>query len=120
MAGEIRHTTKLQLSSGNLQTDFNPAAGVIDQAAAVLYDSVHDVGTVEESITSFGDVATEGRAIIHNLDATNFVQIGFATTVYGIRLPAGEWADFRLEPGASLFLKSNTAACNVRILVLAN
>ena len=120
MAGEIKHTTKLQLTADNLQIAFGPPVGLIDQSAALLYDAVHAIGTAEESVATFGDVATYGRALLHNMDATNYVQAGFSTTVYGLRMPAGEWSDFRLEPGSTLFLKANTATCNVRILVLSD
>ena len=118
MASEITITAKLQLVKGNYENKITPTAHTFDQTGAGGYDNVHNIGTSEESVGTFGDVATEGWCYIRNLDATNYVQIGFATTVYGIRLEAGEPALFRCEPGLTLFLKANTSACNVRIAVL--
>jgi hypothetical protein len=77
-------------------------------------DRKHSIGTAEESIT-FTDITTNGFVLLQNLDTTNYVQWGFSTGVYGGRMRAGETAGpFRMEPGATLFLKSNTAACRVR------
>lgn len=72
------------------------------------------VGTSEES-TNFPELTTEGWLFMENLDATNFVQWGFATTVYGGRLEPGEFAMFRCEPSVTLFLKADTAACKVLV-----
>ncbi len=79
-------------------------------------DRKHTIGTTEESIT-FTDIATNGVLLLQNTDLTNYVQWGFATGVYGGRMKAGELAGpFRLEPGATLYLKANTAACKVRAI----
>lgn len=78
-------------------------------------DRKHTIGTTEESIT-FTDIGTNGFVMLENLDTTNYVQWGFATGVYGGRMKATEPAGpFRLEPGATLYLKANTAACKVRV-----
>ena len=58
------------------------------------------------------------RAHFQNLDTTNYVEWGFATTVYGGRMEAGETAEFRLNPGASIFMKANTSACEVMLTVI--
>ena len=50
---------------------------------------------------------------MQNLDATNYIEIGFSTTVYGLRLEAGEAIAFRLNPGATIYAKANTAACKL-------
>lgn len=50
------------------------------------------------------------------LDATNFVEVGFATGVYPIKLLATQFALLPLAAAtASLFLKADTAACNVLV-----
>lgn len=102
-----------------MKHDFNPGLIQIDQTGALIYDNVHAIGTTEETAGPvFGDIGTEGLCCIYNLDATNYVQVRFATGVYGMRLYGGvSPADFFLEPGATLYLKANTATCNVRIIV---
>lgn len=73
------------------------------------------VGIVEES-TAFPELTTLGWFFMKNLDATNYVRWGFSTTVYGGRIKPGETAGpFRLNPGSTLFLIANTAACKVLV-----
>lgn len=76
------------------------------------------VGTTEEEWTISTEVGDAGVCVIRNLDATNYVQIGFATTVYNLRVKAGESQVVRLEPTtASIFLKANTNPCVVQVKV---
>jgi hypothetical protein len=79
------------------------------------------IGTSEVEVTLAAAItggAGPGWAWIKNHGATNYVQIGFATTVYSIRLKAGQAMLLPLDPGVtSLFLKSNTAAVSVELLV---
>ena len=119
MADEITITSKLKVVNGNHEIKVQPTSHSFDQSAVGEYDQVHNIGTTEESVTSFGDITTEGFCYLRNLDATNYVQWGYSTGVYGGRMEAGEPAGpLRLEPGADLFFKANTAACNVRIVVI--
>lgn len=74
-----------------------------------------DVGTSEKTITFDTDVGDAGYIVLINRDATNFVQIGFATTVYYLRLGPGEVAVMRLEPTVSaLYCKADTAAIELQ------
>jgi hypothetical protein len=60
-----------------------------------------------------------GFVWIQNLDLVNYVQLGFATGVYNIRLRAGGPPLLvELEASQTLYLKANTAACNVDIVGL--
>lgn len=118
MANEITITSTLNVTNGEATDDFRASGVQFDQAASGGWKSIQSIGTTEESITSFGDVTTEGWCVLKNLDTTNYVQVGFSTTVYGIRLEATEHAVFRMEPSADLFLKANTAACKVLVWVI--
>lgn len=82
-------------------------------------DLIMTIGTTEESPT-FTDITTNGWLLLENLDATNYVQWGVATTVYTGRMAAGKAALLQLEPGKSLYLKANTAACRVRIVLIGD
>lgn len=74
-----------------------------------------DVGTSETTLTFDTNVGNAGYLVLINRDATNYVQIGFATTVYVMRLKAGEVAVLRIEPTvAAIYLKANTATCQVQ------
>ena len=76
------------------------------------------VGTSEEEWTIGAEVGDCGQCVIRNFDATNYVDVGFATGVYPIRIKAGHADKLSLTPAtASLFLKANTAACAVQLVV---
>ena len=119
MADEIKITQSLRLVKSALKHEFTPPQLSLTMTGGLVYDVTQSVGTTEETAgPAFGDIGTEGLCVIYNLDPTNYVQVGFATTVYGMRLRGGSApAMFFIEPGATLYLKANTAACNVRIIV---
>lgn len=119
MANEIKINTSIRLSKGSNLHQFTPAQLSLTQTGSLIYDNIHAIGTSEETAgPAFGDIGTEGLCVIHNLDATNYVHVGFATGVYGMRLyPLWAPAMFTLEPNATLYLKANTASCNVRVIV---
>lgn len=118
MADEISMLMKLNVTKSALKHTFDPAQVRFTMTGSTFYDAVHDIGTTEESVTTFADVGTEGVCVIYNLDTTNYVQVGFSTGVYGMRLKGACFpATFYCEPGVTLYLKANTAACKVRIIV---
>ena len=120
MADEITQLTRVALSNGLVKYTFSPGNLQIDQAGTLVYAQIHSVGTSEESITAFGDIAdgSEGQVVLQNLDATNYVQWGPATTVYQGRMTVNNpVAIFNAEPSMSLFWKANTAACECWCIV---
>lgn len=120
MAGEIKLNCSLTLRNGSNIFSWQPGALTIDQAAnGGPTPGYSTIGTTEESI-AFGELSTQGLLILHNLDATNYVRWGFATGVYGGRLMPGEYAVFRLNPGSTLYLIANTAACKCHVYGLEN
>lgn len=73
------------------------------------------VGTSEATITFDTNVADAGYLVLINRDDTNYVEIGFATTVYVMKLKAGESAVLRLAPSVSaIYAKANTAAIELQ------
>jgi hypothetical protein len=76
------------------------------------------VGTAEETLALDADMTSPGLVTVLNKDPTNYVQLGPATTVYLVRLPAAQQipAEFQLDPSiTTLYIKANTAACDVDI-----
>ena len=72
------------------------------------------IGTSEEEITLSTEIGNAGYFFVRNMDDENFVDLGFATTVYPIRLLAGHFALIPLTPAtASVFAKADTAECSV-------
>lgn len=88
------------------------AAGNVDNR---IISVVHSGETTHTFST---DIGNAGYVYLKNLDATNYVDVGFATGVYPIRLKAGQVGLLPITPAqASLFLLANTAACRVEIYV---
>lgn len=115
MADEITITTGLRLLNGDLTVPSTNKTRKFNQTTQRGGNpGTVDVGTSEETI-SFGD-CVPGFVEIVNLDATNFVQLGFSTGVYGMRLLAnGGPALFYLETGATIYAKADTAEVRLRI-----
>jgi len=118
MANEITILTQMSRQHATKTSDNHTTQlhrKQITQSATGQDDRKHTIGTSEESIT-FTDIAANGWAWMINDDASNYVEWGFATGSYGGRMLAGESAGpFRLNAGATLYLKANTAACKVRV-----
>ena len=83
-------------------------AGTHEQSGRVT------IGTTEESIAVHADIGTTGFLMVINRDPTNFVQIGYATTVYFAKLLAGYPMLLPLDNSVStIYLKADTANCQV-------
>jgi len=77
-----------------------------------------EIGTVEEEIAISSEITSCGLCVIQNMDGENFVDVGFETGVYPIRIPAGLFAIVPLTPAtSSLFLQADTGACDVKLYV---
>ena len=116
MANEITITAGIRVLKSNLSFEHVAKASPYTMTGAGgPTPGFISVGTSEES-TTFPEIGTEGWLFMQNLDATNYVQWGFSTGIYGGRMKPGETAGpFRMEPGLTLYLKANTAACKCQI-----
>jgi hypothetical protein len=77
-----------------------------------------NITTGEVTHTIDSGIGNAGYCYVKNRDASNFVELGFATTVYNIKLLAGQSALFPLTPAQSaLYLKADTAACDCDIII---
>ena len=116
MPAEIQITAGISVRKGSLTFQEPATTYAIDMTGTGgPTPGFISVGTTEES-TTFPELTTEGVLYMKNLDATNYVQWGFSTGVYGGRMKPGETAGpFRMEPGLTLFLRANTAACRVLV-----
>lgn len=118
MADEITVVSRLAVTNGNMSFDTGQITETVTQTAiGGPTPGYVTIGTTEESIT-FSELSTPGEILIRNLDTTNYVQWGFSTGVYGGRIKAGRTARWTLEPGTTLYIKANTAACKVVIYAL--
>jgi hypothetical protein len=117
MANEITITHRLQQLNGQFKHEHSPSTIRVTQTAPGYIDQIISVGTTEESI-SFGDLSTVGIVELVNMDATNYVEVGFSTGVYGDKLTAAKYIPHRYERNgsATFYVKANTAACKVRVI----
>ena len=83
---------------------------------------IMNIGTTEETIDINADIlagSDPGLCLIFNKDATNYVQIGPATTVYQMQVPASRFCILWLNAAATqIFMKANTAACDVEFWII--
>lgn len=117
MANEVTSNVKLQLASGVVSDDFNPGRIQVDYTPLVIYRKRHLITTGEVTITH--GVTNPRFCILHNHDATNYVEAGTTTTDYPIYLrPASIATQFEIGPGkTALYLKANTASCYVLVII---
>lgn len=114
MANEIRINASIAVNNGNSVDKFARSYAADQAVVGGPVNGFQTIGTSEEEV-ALAELSTKGWCIIQNLDATNFVEWGFSTGVYGGKMLAGETAGpFRLN-STSLFLKSDTASCKVVI-----
>ncbi len=109
----LRATVGIQVASG-IQYANKTVSGTISNDDSTN-DFIKTVGTTEGTV-AFTDITTNGWLLLENLDATNYVQWGVATTVYSGRIQPGMVALLQLEPGKTLYVKANTAACRCRVI----
>jgi hypothetical protein len=115
MANEIRVNFQLNVDKGNFSDSFSLNSALYNQTGTGGGNpGTVSIGTTEETV-AFSELGTEGWLVMRNLDPTNYVQWGFATTAYGGRISPGGFAVFEMEPSVTLYMKANSAACLVQI-----
>lgn len=101
------------------QENHSSSGGLVGDSDIV--NETQDIGLTSEQIT-MGEIAAGGAELVEikNLDATNFVSIGFATPVVAgtntFKIKAGQ-SVLLCTPSAALFAIANTGS--VKILVRA-
>jgi len=120
MANEISVSFSMRVVNGTMVETIQPGTRSITQTAiGGPTPGYITVGASEESLT-FSELSTLGLLYMENLDTTNYIEFGGSTGVYLGRLKPGEPNQFRLNPGATLFLKANTAACKCIVKAFEN
>ena len=103
MADEISIKISLKMSKSPMQDiNVNPATFTVDMSGTDYIYATQNIGTSAENLAQ-GDVGTPGWMIVHNLDATNFVELGYDDTGFKpfVKLKGNatvakrEWAMFR-------------------------
>jgi hypothetical protein len=121
MANEITTSMSIVLRNGFLRSDFKPAKILTTQATGASFDVVASIATSETTVTISG-LTTPKICVLQNLNATNYCEYGFTTGDTKLKLfPTGTGIPnvLTLNAGTTqIFLKANTAAVKVRVIVL--
>ena len=113
MADEIQLTARLYASKGGA---YLPSVTYTKSATMVGTDmgsQTQLIGTTVEALDVPVDVASPYKLLIANLDSTNYVELGFVSGTYTMRIPAGETL---LMPyvSATLYLLANTSSVTIQ------
>jgi hypothetical protein len=112
MANEITLNFKIQAKNGEFSFLKNVSNRKFDQTTQGSNGpGTHDATTSETSVTMAGN----GLVTLENLDDTNFVLVGFATTVYPLKLGPRDVAFFRLNGTQTLYFDADSDTCKVQI-----
>jgi len=121
MANEITTSMSIVLRNGFLRSDFKPAKILTTQATGASFDVVASIATSETTVTITG-LTTPKICVLQNLNATNYCEYGFTTGDTKLKLfstGTGIPNVLTLNAGTTqIFLKANTAAVKVRVIVL--
>ena len=113
MADEIQMTARLYASKNGA---YLPSVTYTKSATMVgtdLGSQTQVIGLTVEALDVPVDVTSPYKLLISNLDNTNYVELGFVSGTYTMRIPAGETL---LLPyvSATLYLLANTSAVTIQ------
>ena len=113
MADEIQMTARLYASKNGA---YLPSVTYTKSATMVGTDmgsQTQIIGLTVEALDVPVDVSSPYKLLISNLDNTNYVELGFVSGTYTMRIPAGETL---LMPyvSATLYLLANTSSVTVQ------
>jgi hypothetical protein len=113
MADEIQMTARLYASKNGA---YLPSVTYTKSATMVGTDmgsQTQVIGLTVETLDVPVDVTSPYKLLISNLDNTNYVELGFVSGTYTMRIPAGETM---LIPyvSATLYLLANTSAVTIQ------
>ena len=113
MADEIQMTARLYASKLGA---YLPSVTYTKSATMVGTDmgsQTQVIGLTVEALDVPVDVTSPYKLLISNLDSTNYIELGFVSGTYTMRIPAGETL---LMPyvSATLYLLANTSAVTIQ------
>lgn len=120
MANEITVNLSLSVTKGSIKRNIQPGAIQVDQTGYAYTDETVSVTTSEGTYTNT-NIGDEGYVFLrNNTDSGQYIDIGFSTGVYGIRLYSSEVACVRLVPGVTMYHKANSVTQDLQITILEN
>lgn len=123
MAGEIKVTLNAAVNNGSFKELFQPGQQSINQTTTVSMQSASVSVTTTASTMYLGGLTNPGVSWFTNLDPTNYIIIGPASTGgmnAAWRMNATESWILRLTTGTTYFMEADTSPCQMRYTVLGN
>lgn len=117
MANSVTITASLSFTGGGASIQRSSGSNAFSVTTLASVYNIQTIGTSDESLV-LGEVGTPGYAILHNLDATNYVDIGPDGTNYLIRLKPTQWGVFPIG-SAAVHAKANTAPCQLEYCIVS-
>jgi len=113
MADEIQMTARLYAAKNGAYLPSVTYTKSATMAGTDMGSQTQLIGTTVEALDVPVDVTSPYKLLISNLDNSNFVELGFVSGTYTMRIPAGETL---LMPyvSATLYLKADTSAVTVQ------
>jgi hypothetical protein len=113
MADEIQMTARLYASKNGAYLPSVTYTKSVTMVGTDMGSQTQIIGLTVETLDVPVDVSSPYKLLISNLDSTNYVELGFVSGTYTMRIPAGETL---LIPyvSATLYLLANTSAVTVQ------
>ena|SRR5260221_8211693 len=121
MSNEFQENFNVNCTNGNYKFTFVKGSASYNQSVQGSVGGCSKVTTTASDVP-LGSVGTLGKALFHNCDVTNYVQIG--TDVTGtftpfMKLLPDEYAWVRLDTITPMW-KAHTASCDVEYVIFEN
>ena len=116
MANEITIAVQLNVTKNGATVAASPSV-VQTMTGDQMLSNVQIIGTTNEALV-IGDVTPTGWFFIKNLDATNYVEVFLdnGNAQLAAKLLPSEFC--LLKPGANIYARANTGACNCQIIAV--
>jgi hypothetical protein len=120
MANELKVTVGVNYANGQASDLIQAKQFSVSQANQELFSRIVNCSTSDTALSISG-ITTLGVAVIQNLDATNYVDVGpdnsGAILPMARLLPGDPPAIIPLKPGITIRTQAHTAACNVLVKI---
>lgn len=119
MANELQLRIGVKFEKSPLQAiNINPSVINVTVTGSDYAYQTQNVGTSAENLDK-GDITSPGYCLMHNLDSSNFVEVGYDDSGFKptIKLKALEWALFRFTQTTPQ-VKADSSACNIEYFLV--
>ena len=115
MPGEIQMTARLYATCNGAYLPSVTYTKTSTMSGTDMGSQTQVIGTTVEALSVPVDVNAPYKLLVSNLDSTNFVDLGFVSGTYTMRIPAGETMLIPyVASGQTLYFRADTAAVTVQ------